>query len=95
VTREVDAGKSLERVLRGRRRWLSPLGRYIAAYHADRVDLLERFHARALHQHESCPLYRYACRGLLPEWAYPALELIPGYVMTPRMTPAVRSLIMN
>jgi hypothetical protein len=95
VQREVERGHSLEWVLRGRRRWLSPLGRYIAAYQSERTDLVDRFRSRARHQHEACPLYRHACLTFLPEWAYPVIELVPGYSMTPRSTPAMRSICMN
>ncbi len=57
-------------VPRGRRS-LSPLGCFIAACRADRPDLAERFRNLAEAQHRSCPLYRFASRGMIPADEYP------------------------
>lgn len=71
-------GETLEDVIFSRTRSISPLGRYIVAYQAGRLDLADRFRGLAEGQHRSCPLYRHACRRLLPRQAYPVLELISG-----------------
>lgn len=81
-------GRSLEWVLDSPRRDLSPLGRYIVAYRHGRPDLAEGFRRQAQDQHAGCPLYRLACRRLLPESAYPVVELLPGLISTPRVGPA-------
>ena len=49
---------------------------------------LKAFRARAHDQHVSCPLYRVACRGLIPARAYPVLDLLPGLILTRRRGPA-------
>jgi hypothetical protein len=75
----VRKGQTLESVLHTRTQSLSPLGRYIVAYRARRGDLAEMFRGQAEEQHLSCPLYRHACRRLLPRDAYPVSEsLLPG-----------------
>ena len=56
---------------------LSPLGRFIVATRAGRPDLAGPWRAAAQDQHRSCPLYRQACRGLLPDGAYPAADPEP------------------
>ena len=58
---------SLERTRR-----VSALGRYVAAVRAGRPDLAAAVRDEAQQQHRSCPLYRLACDGLIPETAYPA-----------------------
>jgi hypothetical protein len=84
VESEISSGKPLERLLSRRRRWLSPMGRYVVAYRAGREDLLDDLRSAARDQHDACPLYRRACAGLVPESAYPAVELVPGIAQTPR-----------
>jgi hypothetical protein len=75
---QVRQGESLEGVLLSRTRLLSPLGRFIVAQRAGRADLTDRFRHQALDQHRACPLYRHACRRLIPRGAYPALEVVSG-----------------
>ncbi len=67
----VGRGEALERVLRTRRRTLSPLGRLIVAARAGRPDLGYPHRDPAREQHRCCPLYRLACRGLLEPHTYP------------------------
>lgn len=71
MRRRSREGQSIERqvVLGGR--GLSPLGRYVAARRIGRGDLAELLRLEALRQHLGCPLYRLACRGLVPEEGYP------------------------
>jgi hypothetical protein len=69
-------GATLETILRSRKRFLSPLGRYIIAFRAQRPDLMELFREPAQDQHWACPLYRHACRPLLPCQAYPVEEFL-------------------
>ncbi len=91
----IRRGEPMETVLRSRSRSLSPLGRFIVAYRAGRIDLAERFRARAQEQHGSCPLYRLACQSLLPGEAYPVVELLPGLATTRRTTRLVRKFSIN
>jgi hypothetical protein len=93
--RALKAGHCLDEVVARRPRWLSPLGRYILAYRAGRDDLLERLRDGARDQHDACPLYRLACRPILPPSIYPVFELIPGLVPTPRQGPLVHSVCLN
>jgi len=74
----VTQGESISVVLTAKSRSLSPLGRYIVAYRAGRLDLAGRCRSSAQAQHRSCPLYRHASRELLPRKAYPVLELASG-----------------
>ncbi|MEW4567741.1 hypothetical protein AB1L88_07730 [Tautonia sp. JC769] len=53
-------------------RGLSPLGRYVAAIRLGRPDLAASLRDDALRQHDGCPLYQLACRGLVPDDHYPA-----------------------
>lgn len=69
--RSIRRGRPTAEVLGDRGAGLSPLGRYIAAHRAGRVDLAERWSPEALIQHRGCPLYREACAGLLPADEYP------------------------
>lgn len=71
-------GVPVEKVLLVRCRSLSPLGLYIVAQRAGRRDLADRLRTLAQEQHRTCPLYRAACVGLLPDADYPALELASG-----------------
>jgi hypothetical protein len=72
VENRVRRGQRLEAVLVAKTNSISPLGRYIAAYRAGRLDLAQRFRGQAQDQHASCPLYLHACHKLLPRSAYPA-----------------------
>ena len=72
-------GDALEAVLGARSERLSPLGRYLIAAEAGRPDLADRFREGARAQHRTCPLYRLACRDLLPAADYPVFELLPGF----------------
>lgn len=67
----VRRGASVETVLLPSNRALSPLGCFIVAQRAGRDDLAGRFRHLAEDQHRSCPLYRHACRALLPGDLYP------------------------
>jgi hypothetical protein len=58
-------------------RGLSPLGRYVAAIRLGRPDLAPLLRDDALRQHDGCPLYQLACRGLLPDDLYPAIVGTP------------------
>jgi hypothetical protein len=68
-------GLDLDQVLETEGSRLSPLSRYILSHRAGRLDLSIKHHSAALNQHRSCPLYRIAARSLLPDHAYPAMEL--------------------
>lgn len=76
--RRFERGEPLETILRSRSRQLSPLGRFILAHRAGRTELAESFRAAAVDQHRSCPLYRDACRDLLPPGAYPGIDAPAG-----------------
>lgn len=84
---ELEAGRSVASVVLGQDRRFSSLGRYIVARRAGRIDLAERFRAAAQDQHRAAPLYRAACRGLIPASAYPAQDVPPFLRPRPRPDP--------
>jgi hypothetical protein len=94
VAREVRDGASLSNVLTRNDPRLSPLSLYISAHQSGRPDLAARVESRAALQHQRCPLYRWACRPLLPAELYPlgAAGTRPareeGFV-TPRKVPSL------
>ena len=69
--RRVRRGVGLDEVVSSGSRSLSPLGCYIVAHRAGRVEVAERFQASAEDQHWSCPLYRHASLPWLSSDAYP------------------------
>lgn len=71
-------GISVEAQLLQGGRNLSPLGRYVAAIRFGRPDLAALLRDDALRQHNGCPLYQLACRGLLPADRYPVAVLPPS-----------------
>jgi hypothetical protein len=71
ANRLISRGVELSRVVTNRKLRLSALGCYIVALRAGRGDLLAEFHAKALEQHRSCPLYRIACLSFLSDDFYP------------------------
>lgn len=82
--RRLRRGASLEAVLSDLGGALSPLGRYAVALRAGDDGLAERHRPEAERQHRSCPLYRQACRAILPDDAYPLPRrtgLLPGLVL--------------
>jgi hypothetical protein len=94
VARVVRDGAALSSALTKNDPRLSPLGLYISAHHFGRPDLAARVQSRAALQHQKCPLYRWACRPLLPADLYPlgAAGSQPvreeGFV-TPRKVPSL------
>lgn len=68
---QIGLGQPVAKVLCSKSRRLSPLGRFVVAHRAGRIQLAGRFLPGAMLQHESCPLYRQACQRLLPEGRYP------------------------
>jgi hypothetical protein len=91
----VARGESLEQILRRPSKRLSALGGYLVAVRAGRHDLAEPLTERIYDQHAGCPLYRLACRHLLPGAAYPVLDLLPGLVLTRRRGPVPRGDALN
>ena len=79
----VKRGESLDSVVLRPSRHLSPLGCYLAASRCGRSDLCEHFRAVARSQHEACPLYRRAARGLAPDSDYPVMPLFPELLRPP------------
>ncbi|HEX8199689.1 MAG TPA: hypothetical protein VF590_04325 [Isosphaeraceae bacterium] len=71
IRRRIRRGEAIEAALGRKSHDLSPLGRFIAACRVGRPDLAAPFRAAAAAQHRSCPLYRPACRRLIPAEAYP------------------------
>lgn len=88
-------GQPLKSVLRRHDPNFSPLGRFLVAHRAGRPDLAARFQEAASEQHASCPLYRLACRHMIPARAYPVMELLPGLVSTRRIGPPISSINLN
>jgi hypothetical protein len=72
--RRIDGGEAIDSVLLGSENRLSPLSRYITALRAGRHELGEHLRPAAGEQHRCCPLYRPACRPLLPPEHYPVRE---------------------
>ena len=70
----IGSGQAVDRVLGASGSRLSPLGRFIVAHRAGRPALVRRFAGEAAEQYLACPLYREACRRLLPLDAYPIAE---------------------
>ena len=79
----ISAGGSVARVLSSNSRRLSPLGRYVVAQRAGRPALAGRYRHDAAVQHESCPLYRQACKEILPASAYPVPD-VETLAVTPK-----------
>jgi hypothetical protein len=79
VTSRTRRGTALEALLASPSPKISPLGGFIAARNAGRLDLMEALRPTACAQHRACPLYRQACAGLLPAAAYPVQEVLPGW----------------
>ena len=71
--RRVAGGESVQEVLTSKDRYLSAMGRFIAAQRAGRPSLAARFRRETIEQHRSCPLYRLACSELLPPGTYPLI----------------------
>ena len=76
--RRVRRDLPLDRQLTEPRLRLSPMARYVAAVQSGRPDLAARLRDEALRHHESCPLYRLACVGLLPDGTYPSSVPLPA-----------------
>jgi hypothetical protein len=81
--RRIRRGESIERVLLTKHQSLSPLGCYITARRAGRVDLSEQFRAEAIKQHQACPLYQQAVLRLLPAEEYPVNEPLTALPPSP------------
>jgi hypothetical protein len=82
--RKLRGGTSLTSVLSDSSGRISALGRYVIARRAGQDELAERLRPEAERQHRSCPLYRQACRFLLPDNTYPIPResgLLPGLVI--------------
>jgi len=78
----IAAGRSISRVLTGRGKWISALGRFIVARRAGRTALAQRFVSDAIEQHRSCPLYREASAVLIAPGDYPVTESGGGRTTT-------------
>jgi hypothetical protein len=72
--RRIARGEAIGKVLLSPHQRLSPLGCYIVALRADRIDLGDRFRVDAVAQHRSCPLYRVASHQWLAPELYPVPE---------------------
>jgi hypothetical protein len=82
--RQLRSGTLLPEVLSDSSGRISALGRYVIARRAGQDELAERLRPEAERQHRSCPLYRQACRFLLPDNTYPLPRetgLLPGLII--------------
>jgi hypothetical protein len=82
--RRLRSGTLLPEVLSDSSGRISALGRYVIARRAGQDELAERLRPEAERQHRSCPLYRQACRFLLPDNTYPLPRetgLLPGLII--------------
>ncbi len=64
-------GESLDQILASNDARISPLSGYILAHKAGRLDLALLARPAAENQDRACPLYRIACREMLPAHLYP------------------------
>ena len=78
--RRIADGESARQVIA---RGPSALARSILACRHGLPELLPGIRPAARQQHRACPLYRAACRGLLPAGEYPVLDLAPGIELAP------------
>jgi hypothetical protein len=92
--RRIRRGRGIEAVLSAHNSGLSPLGCFIVAQRAGRVDLADCFVAAAALQNRSCPLYQSASLALLPADLYPveSLALVRELAPQPRAERSVLSL---
>ena len=58
-------------------------------------DLAKRFHSQAEDQHLSCPLYRQACRRLIPAPAYPVQDYVSGRGIPPQAAHKIPQFSLN
>ncbi len=70
--RRLLQGESVDQLIASEEAKVSPLACFILAHRASRPDLSARFRAAAQGQDRACPLYRLACRPMLPAQLYPA-----------------------
>ncbi len=91
----VSRGETIDAVVLRRNKSLSPLGRLIVAWRANRYDLADSLRLAARHQHDACPLYRVACVELLPPEHYPVFELVEGISLTPLSRPQRFAVALN
>jgi hypothetical protein len=83
--RAIQKGLEIRSVLKVKQGRLSHLGCYIVATRAGRVDLAAHFAASAIEQIRFCPLYRAACRALIPGDLYPSESR--GFPHPPKIAP--------
>lgn len=82
--RRIAAGESARQVIaRPDPRGPSAMARSILACRHGLPELLASIRPAARRQHRACPLYRPACKGLLPTGDYPVLDLAPGIELAP------------
>jgi hypothetical protein len=93
LEKRIQSGYPLESVLQWRTRRVSDLARYVAAHRAGRPELAESFRMGVQDQHEGCPLYRLACRGMIDPDQYPVLDLLPGLILRRRIGPPAHQVL--
>ncbi len=69
--RALDSGRSLDEIMAGSKARVSPIAKLVLCHHQRRTDLVELVRPSAEAQHLACPLYRFACRNLIPSPIYP------------------------
>jgi hypothetical protein len=85
----LERGHGLGTIVQGRHSRFSPLGLYITAHHVGQAELAGRLRERVVEQHHACPLYRMACRSLLPPSDYPVAAGLERFESsTAKATPA-------
>lgn len=69
--RFLAAGGSLEEILAISKSRVSPITKLVLCHHQQRQDLADEIRSAVDAQHHACPLYRFACRDLMPSGCYP------------------------
>jgi hypothetical protein len=72
----IRQGRPLEELLTAKDGRISPLGCYITALRAGRLDVAMIFASAACDQHRSCALYRQSSLSLLPVAYYPSDSVV-------------------
>ena len=71
AARYLNSGRSIEELTESPKSKVSPMIKVMLCHEYDRSDLAELIRPAAEAQHLACPLYRAACKHLVPSEVYP------------------------
>ncbi len=91
--RHLAAGRTLDDIMTSTKSRVSPIAKLVLCHDQDRTDLVEAIRPSAEAQHVACPLYRFACKNLMPRSVYP--EPQPDLISSPSITDQARSFAWN